>query len=116
LMFLFIIVIFQKNSVANFGVMMFTTIAIPLTRAIFSIILIEARPDLLLLTFYSILYMSLLLPTKLYAIMTIQDRSWTTTVRKQGQTHQKKYFDGLFSVIAIWNVCVVIGFSLKFVN
>jgi hyaluronan synthase len=87
------------------------SMSIPTVRAFACFCLMEHRPDLFWIALYGPLYMGSLLPAKLYALATLTDVAWGTSVRKAGSVGDK--CDGVILAVIAWNIGLLAGFAYK---
>jgi hyaluronan synthase len=91
--------------------LLIASMLIPTVRAIVCYLLLERRIDLLWIAFYGPLYMSALLPAKLYALATLGDITWGTGTRKQGSLRDK--CDGVVVAVMLWNAGLLIAYIVR---
>jgi len=83
-------------------IMMVATILFPFLRGLVCVLTMQAEWRMLLIGLYGPLYISMLLPCKLYALATVFDFGWGTSTRASGFFSDK--ISGLMITVIIFNI------------
>lgn len=109
-----ILSIYVHTSLWGFLAMLVASFIIPLLRASACYLFMDRRPDLFIFAFYSLLYVTSLMPAKMYALCTLGDIKWGTSVRKHASVQNLLSSSSIVLVpVIIWNAILVVGMSLK---
>jgi hyaluronan synthase len=103
-----VLLVYHKHTVWSVLGIVITTTTIPCIRALACYWTMERRPDLFFISLYSLYYITSLLPAKLYALVTLTDVAWGTSVRKAGSMRDK-CCDGVLVAVLLWNAAVLFG-------
>jgi cellulose synthase/poly-beta-1,6-N-acetylglucosamine synthase-like glycosyltransferase len=114
LMITLITSIYVHASLWGLLAMLIASFIIPLIRASACYIFMERRLDLFIFVFYSWLYVTSLLPAKVYALCTLNDVGWGTSVRKFAAVSNVLNSGSIVLLpVLIWNTVLVVGICLK---
>lgn len=103
-----IIYLVYAGSPSNMITYCYGLIIIAFLRSLYGVIL-TMQPKYLLYSYYSIIYLGLMIPLKLYAAINLKDTAWGTLGRKLDTSALGEWLS-----VSIWNLFLLIGLIIKF--
>jgi len=105
-----IIYIVYAGTIDNIITYCYGLIIISVLRSLYGVI-INGELKYLLYSFYSVIYLSLMIPLRIFALVKLTDTSWGTTGRKMSDNAL-----GEWASVILWNLLIISGLVKKIIE